>query len=149
MNKLAIISLYIFVIFEKLNFLVCCLMKIFQESRRLKQRRRTLKNRGYAASCRIKRLTQKDELDIERGKLQEEVNCNFQTFMYVMWYLIIATLYYATCKVFVYIDEFLRCNLLINKFFDCLYKLLGNFVFSLFIIIILCNFLNINWKNNF
>jgi len=45
-----------------------------EESRRLKQRRRTLKNRGYAASCRIKRLTQKDELDIERGKLQEEVD---------------------------------------------------------------------------
>lgn len=41
---------------------------------KMKQRRRTLKNRGYAASCRNKRLEQKDDLEGERAVVVQEIS---------------------------------------------------------------------------
>ncbi|XP_055335506.1 transcription factor MafG-like, partial [Paramacrobiotus metropolitanus] len=44
-----------------------------EEVKRLKQRRRTLKNRGYAANCRNRRLEQKDGLETVRENLVAEI----------------------------------------------------------------------------
>lgn len=40
---------------------------------KMKQRRRTLKNRGYAASCRTKRIEQKDDLEAQRAEVEHEI----------------------------------------------------------------------------
>lgn len=39
----------------------------------MKQRRRTLKNRGYAASCRNKRFQRKGELEVQKKEVLKEI----------------------------------------------------------------------------
>jgi transcription factor MAFF/G/K len=44
-----------------------------EDRTKLKRRRRILKNRGYAANCRTKRLSQKELLHLEKEELEKDV----------------------------------------------------------------------------
>lgn len=44
-----------------------------EERNKLKKRRRILKNRGYAANCRTKRMSQKEILQLEKDELEKDV----------------------------------------------------------------------------
>jgi len=44
-----------------------------EDRNKLKKRRRILKNRGYAANCRTKRMSQKEILQMEKNELEKDV----------------------------------------------------------------------------
>jgi transcription factor MAFF/G/K len=44
-----------------------------EERSKLKKRRRILKNRGYAANCRTKRMSYKEILEMEKDELERDV----------------------------------------------------------------------------